>query len=268
MAIDNWKNDFDFEEVGVSSKVPPSREEQIYKSADWDNAYQKILSKFFRRFPGAREDFDSANPPRIEDMVAMLQLEGTMQTEGAGILDLAEGAKMITPSSVDKATQSLRRHHDFSQGGRTGYAYGDEDPEIVEDELSTIELMQDQGIPYGQQVQSDNTGIMNQASGINRDILIKKVVEEFIKRKGRRPRSNDEIIEFYMKEMAGETAPPEFRPKRVAYNPADYDPMIVEEYEKYKAGQEGQGPVMTIDEFLLMERSNVARGGLPGLLGV
>ena len=64
-----------------------------------------------------------------------------------------------------------------------------------------------------------------------------------------------------MKEMAGETAPPEFRPKRVAYNPADYDPMIVEEYEKYKAGQEGQGPVMTIDEFLLMERSNVARGG-------
>ena len=264
MAIDNWKNDFDFEEVGVTSKVSPSRVEQIEKGAALDSAYQKILSKFFRSFPGAREDFDSANPPRIEDMVAMLQLEGTMQTEGAGILDLAEGAKMITPSSVDKATQSLQRHHDFSQGGRTGYAYGDEDPEIVEDELSTIELMQDQGIPYGQQVQSDNTGIMNQASGINKDILIKKVVEEFIKRKGRRPRSNDEIIEFYMKEMAGGLAP-----QKVAYNPGDYDPLIVEEYEKYKSGQNEQGlPVISIDEFMQMERTGVRSGGLPGLLGV
>ena len=264
MAIDNWKNDFDFEEVGVTSKVSPSRVEQIEKGAALDSAYQKILSKFFTTFPGAREDFDSANPPRIEDMVAMLQLEGTMQTEGAGILDLAEGAKMITPSSVDKATQSLMRHHDFSQGGRTGYAYGDEDPEIVEDELSTIELMQDQGIPYGQQVQSDNTGIMNQASGINKDILIKKVVEEFIKRKGRRPRSNDEIIEFYMKEMAGGLAP-----QKVAYNPGDYDPLIVEEYEKYKSGQNEQGlPVISIDEFMQMERTGVRSGGLPGLLGV
>ena len=264
MAIENWKNDFDFEEVGVTSKVSPSRVEQIEKGAALDSAYQKILSKFFTTFPGAREDFDSANPPRIEDMVAMLQLEGTMQTEGAGILDLAEGAKMITPSSVDKATQSLMRHHDFSQGGRTGYAYGDEDPEIVEDELSTIELMQDQGIPYGQQVQSDNTGIMNQASGINRDILIKKVVEEFIKRKGRRPRSNDEIIEFYMKEMAGGLAP-----QKVAYNPGDYDPLIVEEYEKYKSGQNEQGlPVISIDEFMQMERTGVRSGGLPGLLGV
>ena len=264
MAIDNWKNDFDFEEVGVTSKVSPSRVEQIEKGAALDSAYQKILSKFFNTFPGAREDFNSANPPRIEDMVAMLQLEGTMNTEGAGILDLAEGAKMITPSSVDKATQSLMRHHDFSQGGRTGYAYGDEDPEIVEDELSTIELMQDQGIPYGQQVQSDNTGIMNQASGINRDILIKKVVEEFIKRKGRRPRSNDEIIEFYMKEMAGGLAP-----QKVAYNPGDYDPLIVEEYEKYKSGQNEQGlPVISIDEFMQMERTGVRSGGLPGLLGV
>ncbi len=255
MAIDNWKNDFDFEEVGVTSKVSPSRVEQIEKGAALDSAYQKILSKFFRRFPGAREDFNSANPPRIEDMVAMLQLEGTMQTKGAGILDLAEGAKMITPSSVDKATQSLMRHHDFSQGGRTGLLRGGdpEVPEMVEDELSTMELMQDQGISYGPQ-----------ASGINRDILIKKVVEEFIKRKGRRPRSNDEIIEFYMKEMAGGSAP-----QKVAYNPGDYDPLIVEEYEKYKSGQNEQGlPVMSIDEFMQMERSGVRSGGLPGLLGV
>ena len=45
MAIDNWKNDFDFEEVGVTSKVSPSRVEQIEKGAALDSAYQKILSK-------------------------------------------------------------------------------------------------------------------------------------------------------------------------------------------------------------------------------
>ena len=72
-----------------------------------------------------------------------------------------------------------------AQGGRIGYTYGDEDPEIVEDDLTTMEFMQDQGIPYGEQ-----------ASGIDKNILIEKVVEEFIKRKGRKPRNNDEIIEF------------------------------------------------------------------------
>ncbi len=58
----------------------------------------------------------------------------------------------------------------MAKGGRAGLLRGGdpEDPEIVEDDLSTMELMQDQGIPYGPQ-----------ASGINRDILIKKVVEEF-----------------------------------------------------------------------------------------
>jgi hypothetical protein len=142
----------------------------------------------------------------------------------------------------------------MAEGGRIGYAYGPNDPgEIVEDDLTTMELMQDQGINYGPQ-----------ASGINKDVLIEKVVEEFIKRKGRKPRSIEEIKEFYMMELAGGSE----GPQRVAYNPGDYDPMIVEEYEKYKAGQEGQGPVMSIDEFLLMERSNVARGGLPGILGV
>ncbi len=124
---------------------------------------------------------------------------------------------------------------------------------MVEDELSTMELMQDQGIPYGPQ-----------ASRINKDVLIEEVVKEFIRRKGRKPRSNDEIIEFYMEEMAGGSGP-----QRVAYNPGDYDPEMVEQYEQYKFNAIEQGqPVMSIDEFMQMERAGVRSGGLPSILGV
>ena len=156
----------------------------------------------------------------------------------------------ISEEVRDKYGDEPFKHAD---GGRIGYAYGDEDPEIVEDDLTTMEFMQDQGIPYGEQ-----------ASGIDKNILIEKVVEEFIKRKGRKPRNNDEIIEFYMEEMAGGSAP-----QKVAYNPGDYDPILVEEYEKYKWEQQEQGlPIISIDEFMQMERFGVRAGGLPGILGV
>jgi len=193
------------------------------------------------------------------DLSDALQME--LYGEALDFVDeagMAEGGRIgLKKGSVHApGTHSwfLQHMNKKAGGGRIGYAYGPNDPgEIVEDDLTTVELMQDQGIPYGPQ-----------ASGINKDVLIEKVVEEFIKRKGRKPRSIEEIKEFYMMELAGGSE----GPQRVAYNPGDYDPMIVEEYEKYKAGQEGQGPVMSIDEFLLMERSNVARGGLPGILGV
>jgi len=140
-----------------------------------------------------------------------------------------------------------------ADGGRIGYAYGPDDPEIVEDDLSTIEFMQDQGVPYGEQ-----------ASGIDPNINIEVVVEEFIKRKGRRPRSIEEIKEFYFQEMAGGAG----GAQKVAYNPGDYDPMIVDEYEKYKGSQEDiGGPVITIDEFLMQQRAGAQAGGLPGILG-
>jgi len=142
----------------------------------------------------------------------------------------------------------------YAEGGRIGYALGPDDPGIVEDDMTTLEFMQDQGVPYGEQ-----------ASGIDPNIRIEAVVEEFIKRKGRKPRSIEEIKEFYFQEMAGGQG----SPQRVAYNPGDYDPMIVEEYEKYKFGQEEQGgPVITIDEFLMQQRSGAQAGGLPGILGV
>lgn len=47
------------------------------------------------------------------------------------------------------------------------------------------------------------------------------------------------------------------------YRPGDYDPMIVEEYEKYKFdAQEQDQPVMSIDEFLQMQRAGAMGGGI------
>ena len=235
-----------------------------YAGGSGEDIVEEIYMKFSKKFPNW--DTDQID---FKDMVAMLQLEGTMGTKGAGILDKYEGTRMITPQSVAASARAIDRHrgpapeypHGFdhpiderAQGGSIGYAYGDDDPEIVEDDLTTLEFMQDQGVPYGEQ-----------ASGIDKDVLIEKVVEEFIKRKGRKPRSIEEIKTFYMQEMAGGSG----EPQRVAYNPGDYDPMIVEEYEKYKFGQEEQGaPVITIDEFLIQSRSGAQAGGLPGILGI
>jgi len=46
----------------------------------------------------------------------------------------------------------------------------------------------------------EKEGVMQLASG-NMDIRIEEVVKEFIKRNGRRPRSLEEIKDFYFKEM-------------------------------------------------------------------
>lgn len=47
------------------------------------------------------------------------------------------------------------------------------------------------------------------------------------------------------------------------YRPGDYDPLIVEEYEKYKFdAQEQDQPVMSIDDFLQMARSQAMGGGI------
>jgi len=51
--------------------------------------------------------------------------------------------------------------------------------------------------------------------------------------------------------------------KMAEYEPGDYDPLIVDEYEKYKYDAEEQGqPVMSIDDFLKMARSQAMGGGI------
>ncbi len=122
---------------------------------------------------------------------------------------------------------------------RNFYANGDEVEEFQEDDLSEIELMKDQGIPYGEQVKAQDSGIMQMAdrdpmledeynkyrfdmleqglepmdfdsfrreamsdqAAIDPKIRIEEVVMEFIKVKGRKPNSLDELKEFYEMSM-------------------------------------------------------------------
>ena len=115
------------------------------------------------------------------------------------------------------------------------------------------------------------------ASG-NKDmnIRIEEVVKEFIKRKNRRPRSLEEIKEFYMQEMAGSGgAGNRDNVSLTSYEPGKYDPEEIEMYENYKYNMNEQMPgmpILDIDEFLRLEygqdRVDVAGGGLPAILGV
>ena len=113
------------------------------------------------------------------------------------------------------------------------------------------------------------------ASG-NMDIRIEEVVKEFIKRKGRRPRSLEEIKEFYQMEMTGSGGATNRDNVSLAqYEPGKYSADEIEMYENYKYNMNEQMPgmpIMEIDDFLRMEygqaRVDVASGGLPAILGV
>ena len=112
------------------------------------------------------------------------------------------------------------------------------------------------------------------ASG-NMDIRIEEVVKEFIKQKGRRPRSLDEIKEFYQMEMTGSGgAGNRDNVSLASYEPGKYDAEEIEMYENYKYEMNEQRPgmpIMEIDDFLRLERGqgsvDLARGGLAGILG-
>ena len=122
----------------------------------------------------------------------------------------------------------------------------------------------------------EKEGVMQLASG-NMDIRIEEVVKEFIKRRKRRPRSLEEIKEFYMQEMMSGGGAKSNRDNVVlaSYEPGKYSPEEIEMYENYKYDMNEQKPgfpIMEIDEFLEMEygqgRAGVAGGGLPAILGV
>jgi len=108
------------------------------------------------------------------------------------------------------------------------------------------------------------------------DIRIEEVVKEFIKRKGRRPRSLEEIKEFYQMEMTGSGgAMNRDNVSLASYEPGKYAPEEIEMYEQYKYDMNEQRPgmpIIDIDEFLRLEygqaRADVAAGGLPAILGV
>ena len=116
------------------------------------------------------------------------------------------------------------------------------------------------------------------ASG-NKDmnIRIEEVVKEFIKRKNRKPRSIDEIRDFYMNEMSSMSGPTnkDNAAMQASYEPGQYSSDEIQMYEQYKYDMNEQRPgmpIMEIDDFLRMElgsaRADVASGGLPAILGV
>ena len=140
-----------------------------------------------------------------------------------------------------EAVKEAMRRTEKANGGimRNFYAQGDEVEEFQEDDLSEIELMKDQGIPYGEQVKAQDSGIMQMAdrdplledeynkyrfdmleqglepmdfdsfrreamsdqAAIDPKIRIEEVVKEFIKVRGRKPNSLDELKEFYEMRM-------------------------------------------------------------------
>ncbi len=147
---------------------------------------------------------------------------------------------------------------------------------IKEVEFDPLLNMKDYNDIYGSRpMEKEGIESIQLASG-NMDIRIEEVVKEFIKRKGRRPRSFQEIKDFYQMEMTGSGGATNRDNVMLAdYEPGKYAPEEIEMYEQYKYDMNEQRPgmpIIDIDEFLRLEygqaRADVAAGGLPAILGV
>ena len=124
----------------------------------------------------------------------------------------------------------------------------------------------------------EEEGIAQLASAkkIDPRVTMEAIVEEFIRKKGRRPRSIDELKEFYFMETGSARGRDKSEEMMMAsYEPGKYSDDEIEMYENYKYNMNEQMPgfpIMEIDEFLRLEygqaRAGVQAGGLPGILGV
>ena len=118
----------------------------------------------------------------------------------------------------------------------------------------------------------EEQGIMQaSAKKIDPSVTMEMIVGEFIKRKGRRPRSIDELKEFYFEMSSGKKG----RSDNMMMASGKYTDDELDMYEQYKYDMNEQRPgmpIMEIDDFLRMElggaRMGVQAGGLPGILGV
>ena len=163
---------------------------------------------------------------RYEDVIDAYE-SGVGVKEGESLTDYIKrnNIKILDPQK--KANGGIMRNF---------YAQGDEVEEFQEEDLDTIELMKDQGIPMGEQVRAQDTGIMQMAdadldpledeyqkyrfdmleqglepmdfdsfrreamsdmAAARPEVRIEEVVKEFIRVKGRKPNSLDELKEFY-----------------------------------------------------------------------
>jgi hypothetical protein len=169
----------------------------------------------------------------------IVEIAGDMaEDDGLDYSDLSDSDQM---KYYKKAYEYYLDRPEKANGGimRNFYAQGDEVEEFQEDDLSEIELMKDQGIPYGEQVRAQDSGIMQMAdrdplledeynkyrfdmleqglepmdfdsfrreamsdqAAIDPKIRIEEVVMEFIRERGRKPNSLDELKEFYEMRM-------------------------------------------------------------------
>ena len=131
--------------------------------------------------------------------------------------------------------------------------------EIQTDDLIGSRSMEEEGIAQ-----------LASARKIDPRVTMEAIVEEFIIKKGRRPRSIDELKEFYFEKTSGKRGRSDMM---MASGP--YTDEEIEMYENYKYNMNEQMPgmpIIDIDEFLRMEygqaRAGVQAGGLPGILGV
>ena len=123
----------------------------------------------------------------------------------------------------------------------------------------------------------EEEGIAQLASAkkIDPRVTMEAIVEEFIRKKGRRPRSIDELKEFYFMEVGTARGKRSEASMKASYEPGKYSDDEIQMYEQYKYDMNEQRPgmpIMEIDDFLRMEygqtRAGVQAGGLPGILGV
>ena len=117
----------------------------------------------------------------------------------------------------------------------------------------------------------EEEGIMQVSTRtIDPTVTMEEIVMEFVREKGRKPNSIDELKEFYFEKTSGRKDRSEMK---MASGPYTDDELMMYEQYKYDMNEQRPGmPIMNIDDFLRMElgsaRAGVQAGGLPGILGV
>jgi len=236
----------------------------------------------------------------------IVEIAGDMaEDDGLDYSDLSDSDQM---KYYKKAYEYYLDRPEKANGGimRNFYAQGDEVEEFQEDDLSEIELMKDQGIPYGEQVRAQDSGIMQMAdrdpmledeynkyrfdmleqglepmdfdsfrreamsdqAAIDPKIRIEEVVMEFIKQRGRKPDSLDELKEFYEMRMGTAKNPGMEVVKELV---EDDKTRITLADGKLVGGQvkldvDGDGSIGADD--LKALRDNKQSGGLAAILGL
>ena len=163
---------------------------------------------------------------------------------------------------ADKADM-MRKNEAAGGMMRANYAMGSED-DIPEQEDMSPEEFEDIkkmiGAPTDQASGINSLKNKKMASMDENEEVFMRLVDDFMERGF----SLQEAIEAAKEEfenMSVKRKAPSI--KMAEYEPGNYDPLIVDEYEKYKFDAEEQGqPVMSIDEFLQMARSQAMNGGM------